>query len=151
MDNDFSKIEIRQYSPEFLPEVLRIEYASFAIDAYSAEKFQYLFKQQPECFLLAFADGTVAAYAAGFMKDDAGYIDSMATAPEFRGRSIGRKLLSELERKFEQLGAKRLTLHVRMDNQTALRLYEQFGFHISSIVESYYSDGASAYLMSKEL
>ena len=46
----------------------------------------------------------------------------------FRGRSIGRELLRVVEQKAREFGCSRITLEVRDDNESALRLYESAGF-----------------------
>jgi len=55
-------------------------------------------------------------------------ISDLAILPECRGRGFGRQLLSAVERKARTLGCCRLTLEVQENNESARRLYEEFGF-----------------------
>jgi ribosomal-protein-alanine N-acetyltransferase len=143
--------EIRPFEPEFMDSVMGIEHASFRLDAYPVSKFEYLYRHEPDAFLIAVVDGTVAGYAAGLMNGESGYIDSMATHPEFRGKGIAAALLKEMTNRFKNKGAESLSLHVRTDNKQGLRLYKQFGFQVDSMVDRYYSDGARAYFMTRPI
>lgn len=53
---------------------------------------------------------------------------NVATHPDYRRRGIGRALTERAMIQAWQRGAKELWLHVRDDNPTAIRLYEEFGF-----------------------
>ena len=60
-------------------------------------------------------------------------------------------LLREAIKKAREKGAKRLLLEVRVSNVAAQELYKKFGFRVAGVIESYYSDGESAYLMNLDL
>jgi ribosomal protein S18 acetylase RimI-like enzyme len=53
---------------------------------------------------------------------------AIAVAPEHRGRSVGRDLLSALARRSKDDGYHHLMLSVDPNNASALRLYERIGF-----------------------
>jgi ribosomal protein S18 acetylase RimI-like enzyme len=55
-------------------------------------------------------------------------IHDLAVHPEYRGRSVGRQLLEQVEMKGRALGCCKLTLEVREDNHRAQRLYQNVGF-----------------------
>lgn len=55
-------------------------------------------------------------------------IHDLAVLPEFRGKGIGRALLSAAEDCAVQRGCCKLTLEVQEDNVSARGLYESFGF-----------------------
>jgi GNAT superfamily N-acetyltransferase len=84
--------------------------------------------------LLAFADGRPAGIAVCF----AGLstfaarpllnVHDLAVLPEYRGRGIGRALLSAVERRARSRGCCKLTLEVQDGNARARSLYESFGF-----------------------
>jgi len=55
-------------------------------------------------------------------------IHDLAMLPEWRGKGIGRSLLSGAEDRARRCGCCRLTLEVQDDNGRALALYGSFGF-----------------------
>ena len=55
-------------------------------------------------------------------------VHDLAVVPGYRGRGIGRQLLTGVERRARERGCCKLTLEVQDDNLTALGLYESFGF-----------------------
>ena len=59
------------------------------------------------------------------------YISNIAVYPEFRGSKLGRKLLLEIEREAKRYDAKKITLDVSTDNQSAIRLYSRLGYSIA--------------------
>lgn len=81
---------------------------------------------------LAEVDRAAAAVLVGtrqFEQDqDAGYVRTLATAPEARGRGLGKALLRTYFRAAQQEGRTAALLHVDVANVTdALRLYESVG------------------------
>ncbi|HEX8990887.1 MAG TPA: GNAT family N-acetyltransferase [Anaerolineales bacterium] len=55
-------------------------------------------------------------------------IANVATHPDFRRRGIGRTLTEGAMNHARRKGAKELWLHVRDDNPTAIRIYQELGF-----------------------
>jgi ribosomal protein S18 acetylase RimI-like enzyme len=55
-------------------------------------------------------------------------IHDLAILPAYRGRGIGRRLLSEVERKARDLGCCKLTLEVQENNHRARGVYQSSGF-----------------------
>lgn len=94
-----------------------------------------------------------AIWIRRFHRDDAGYgfVDeetpelSMAILPEYRGRGIGRKLLTEMADTARSLGYRALSLSVAAHNIPALRLYEKCGY--TKVGE----DDGSSWIMKKVL
>jgi len=69
---------------------------------------------------------------------------SLATAPQARGRGVGKRLLAALERKVRERGLTRLRLEVRTQNAGAIRLYENAGYVRYGLRAQYYDDGSDA-------
>jgi [ribosomal protein S18]-alanine N-acetyltransferase len=85
-------------------------------------------------YLLAGTDGNEpepGAQTVGFSLSRCGYDEEelllFAVHPEFRGRGIGRRLLSRFAAKAKERGAKRLLLEMRKGNP-AEALYTEHGF-----------------------
>ena len=81
------------------------------------------------------------------MTDEA-HITTIAVDPDFQGNGIGELLLVALIDRAKQIGARWLTLEVRVTNDVAQRLYEKYTFKEMGIRRRYYSDnGEDAYIM----
>ncbi len=66
-------------------------------------------------------------------------IANVATHPDFRRRGIGRALTERALQYARQKGAKDIWLHVREDNPTAIKIYEDLGFVERARRTTYYS------------
>jgi ribosomal protein S18 acetylase RimI-like enzyme len=73
---------------------------------------------------------TMRLYNAGtrVAREDALYIDALATDPAVRRRGAARALLAEAEREAQARGLKAVTLDTTLDNDTARALYANAGF-----------------------
>jgi ribosomal-protein-alanine N-acetyltransferase len=67
------------------------------------------------------------------------YIETIEVHPEWRGRGIGVELLGRAEGSARAAGASAIGLHVRVDNETAIRLYEGHGYTCRGREEYYYA------------
>lgn len=80
--------------------------------------------------------------------DGWGWVATIAVAPRFRLRGVGRALLHACEK---ELGVPRVRLTVRVSNQGAITMYEKEGYQTIDIWQNYYTDGESAMVMEKTL
>ena len=71
---------------------------------------------------------------------DEGHITTIAVAPEMRRRSVGELLLNGLIDAARDLGARVLTLEVRVSNMAAQKLYLKYGFEAKGTRRHYYTD-----------
>jgi ribosomal-protein-alanine N-acetyltransferase len=76
------------------------------------------------------------------------HIVTFAVHPKFRRQGIGTKLLRCALNLTKSLGAKKVTLEVRVSNLPAQSLYKKFGFQIVAIRRKFYPDtGEDGYIM----
>ena len=93
------------------------------------------------------ADGVVGFAGVWLMVDDA-HVTTFGVHPEWRRRGIGRRLLLALTDLSSRIGARRMTLEVRVSNTSAQALYRAFGFEIVGRRPRYYTDdGEDALVM----
>lgn len=71
---------------------------------------------------------------------DEAHITIVAVHPNYQGQGLGQALLYALLDKARQRGMERATLEVRASNQSALLLYEKFGFREAGRRRRYYED-----------
>ncbi len=105
-------------------------------------------------FLIAERDDEVVGYVVADSITDQnrpiGHIKDIAVDPDYRGRGIGRTLLSLALMRLSAEGAYRVKLEVRESNLAARSLYEDFDFAVERIISNYYDDGEDAYVMVRE-
>lgn len=77
----------------------------------------------------------------------------MGVLAPFRGRGIGKQLLTTCIAKAEQNGITRIELEARSDNAIAIELYRQLGFQLETVkkkalrFDNKYYDAAQMYLL----
>lgn len=129
-------------------------------DAMPIEAFQPIFQELVEshCFYVYEAAGEIA----GFYKaarhpgraSHVAYLGSLAVAPKFQGRGVGRAMVIEAVERLQQSGVKRVELIVESDNTRGINFYEQLGFEIEGKLRKFYkraheSQYIDDYIMSK--
>jgi len=136
-----------------LPEVHRIERASFSVpwpdDAYRSE----LMANRLASYLVVRADGIAGAIAYGgiWLMVDEAHITTFAVDPAWRRQGVGETLLIALLDLAIARHAREATLEVRLSNLPARRLYEKYGFRPVGLRPRYYSDnGEDALIMTTE-
>ncbi|WP_457591351.1 ribosomal protein S18-alanine N-acetyltransferase [Geoglobus sp.] len=140
---------IRPFEPRDSSDIIRIDAESFKTQNPTYDLFVYLAYGSE--IIVADIGAMVVGYVVLVYREEEAKIMSIAVKKEFRRRGIGKMLLREAIKKAREKGAKRLLLEVRVSNIAAQELYKKFGFRVAGVIESYYSDGESAYLMNLDL
>jgi ribosomal-protein-alanine N-acetyltransferase len=91
---------------------------------------------------------SIIGYAGLWLMTDEAHITTIAVDPDFQGNGIGELLVVALIDRARQIGARWLTLEVRVSNDVAQKLYEKYTFKEMGIRRRYYSDnGEDALVM----
>jgi ribosomal-protein-alanine N-acetyltransferase len=91
---------------------------------------------------------SVVGYAGLWQMADEAHITTIATHPSIRGRGVGELLLLGLIGRALEIGARWLTLEVRVSNNVAQKLYRKYTFKEMGVRRRYYSDnGEDALVM----
>ena len=147
-------IEIRQATVLDLPEIMNLETASFANDAWPEDTFKSELAAKHTYYILALEENVVVGYA-GLSKlpgSDQADIQTIAVREDKRGLGIGKKLMDTLTLQATELGAKEIFLEVRADNSAAQKLYKLFGFKQIGTRKKYYQpDGVDAFIMKTDM
>ncbi|KZF25641.1 N-acetyltransferase complex ARD1 subunit [Xylona heveae TC161] len=82
-----------------------------------------------------------------------GHITSLSVMRTHRRLGLAEKLMRQSQRAMvETFGARYVSLHVRVSNVAALRLYrDTLGFEVEKVESKYYADGEDAYSMKMDL
>jgi [ribosomal protein S18]-alanine N-acetyltransferase len=130
--------EIRQLTYADLPQVIAIERRAFPTPWSLAMFVLELSKPSGIC-LAALVDGQMVGYLVCSRYDSVWHLMNVAVDPSMQRRGIGSLLIDRL---FE-LGdrpSEQYTLEVRTSNDSAIRLYERFGFRAAGRRRAYYHD-----------
>lgn len=96
-------------------------------------------------------DGAIAGFAIGYLSDRAAHVVTLDVAGDHRRKGIGRIVLGELLRRFEEAGAREARLEVAEENGGAIAFYEGLGFSRRRRIPDYYGRGRHAFEMGKQL
>lgn len=97
------------------------------------------------------SNSRILGYAGMWLMIDEAHITTIAVRSEWRGRGLGELLLASLIESASEVGARRVTLEVRVSNETAQNLYRKYGFRQEGRRPRYYSDdNEDAYIMTTQ-
>lgn len=146
---DLSGMVIRKMTLEDFDQVVAIDQLSFSLP-WPARSFRFELTDNPasRCWVMEL-DGRVVGMLVAWLIVDEIHIATIATHPDFRGRGIGRNLLSHALRSAMDEGVVKSFLEVRESNEVARKMYRSFGFLEDGRRKEYYKDtGEDAILMS---
>lgn len=92
------------------------------------------------CYWVAMAEEQVVGYAGIWTIMDEAHLTTLAICRRWQRRGVGSLLLERLLFEAKALGAKRITLEVRVSNDKAQKLYKKYGFISSGLRPNYYQD-----------
>ncbi|MEO6713737.1 MAG: ribosomal protein S18-alanine N-acetyltransferase [Mycobacteriales bacterium] len=119
--------------------VLALERELFGADSWSPELFwSELADPVSRRYVVAESGRDLAGYGGVSVQSDEAYIQTIAVAPAYQRRGIGRTLLADLLTTARLRGAMTAGLEVRADNAPAQLLYARFGFEPVGIRRGYY-------------
>jgi len=133
---------------EDVPAVHEIERLSFRTP-WPAHAFeQELRGNRLARYLVARAGDAVVGFAGVWLMVDDAHVTTFSVHPDWRRQGIGRQLLVNLYELSVAIGARQMTLEVRVSNGPAQALYRSFGFEIAGRRSRYYTDdGEDALVM----
>jgi ribosomal-protein-alanine N-acetyltransferase len=91
-------------------------------------------------YLVARLDKEVVGYGGMICYGDEAHVTNIAVDPAHHRSKIGTRLLYELVRSAQELGAQAVSLEVRVSNWGAQRLYARFGFRPVGVRKGYYQE-----------
>jgi [ribosomal protein S18]-alanine N-acetyltransferase len=146
------KINFRKVTEQDFDEILRVEEESFnSYDKMDCAALNEFFSDFSEGFYVIISGNKITGYCIFFIDGGEGYIESIAVYGTCRKRGIGSLTLRFIIKCFMKWNIKIINLHVRINNQAAITMYEKLGFVRIKIVEKFYSDGGPAYFYSKNV
>lgn len=146
-------VAIRKAYASDVDDLAAIEEAAFRGDRISRRSFRALIERETAAALIALDGARKAGYAIVLFRKGSGVarLYSIAVAPGFEGKGVGRALLDAAEKAAFDHDRMMLRLEVRQDNARAIAIYEKAGYHRIGQEPGYYEDGATALRYEKAL
>jgi ribosomal-protein-alanine N-acetyltransferase len=91
-------------------------------------------------YLAARVGGAVVGYGGVMFVGDEAHVTNIAVDPAWHRQQIGTRMLLQLAHQSIAIGARHLTLEVRVTNKGAQQLYRGFGFQPAGIRKNYYAE-----------
>ena len=91
-------------------------------------------------YLVAKIDREIVGYGGLITYGDEAHITNVAVDPMHQGHGIATRLLAELIPNAIEMGARAVSLEVRVTNWGAQRIYARFGFRPVGIRRNYYQE-----------
>jgi ribosomal-protein-alanine N-acetyltransferase len=151
MNATLPRLRVERMTLADIPAVHEIERASFPVPWPA-----YAFRQELETnrlarYLVVRAGGLTVAYGGIWLMVDEAHVTTFAVLPAWRRRGVGGRLMLALIDLAHEVGARELTLEVRLSNVAARTLYGRFGFRPVGVRPRYYSDnGEDALIMTTD-
>ena len=134
------EVNIRFMDLEDLDQVMEVEKNCFPTP-WSRGAFQSeLTTNQFAYYLIAVSGERVVGYIGVWIIIDEAHITNIAVHSDARNQGIGNNLLRAVMEFSKTLGAKKLTLEVRVTNESAKSMYIKNGFINGGIRKNYYTD-----------
>jgi [ribosomal protein S18]-alanine N-acetyltransferase len=134
------EITFRQMTLADIDDVLKIEHVSFTLPWSRESFYNELVHNNYSHYIVMEWNGQVIGYCGMWLVIDEAHITNVAVLPEFRGRKLGEALMRKAMETAKELGAKTMTLEVRVSNRVAQSLYRKLGFLNGGIRKQYYTD-----------
>ncbi len=133
-------VTFRKMTTDDIAQVVAIEEASFPTP-WTADAFhREVTMNEYSYYIVVEKDGLVVGYCGLWIIIDESHITNIAILPEYRGQKLGDALLQEVMKQAKEMGAKTMTLEVRVSNEVAKQLYRKYGFQNGGIRKRYYTD-----------
>ncbi|MEH7120112.1 ribosomal protein S18-alanine N-acetyltransferase [Neobacillus vireti] len=130
----------RYMREEDIDQVLEVEHASFTTPWSREAFYNEIHNNKFAVYLVLEEDDKIIGYCGTWIVIDEAHVTNIAILPEFRGKNLGEALLAKLMSTAREMGARTMTLEVRVTNHVAQSLYRKFGFQNGGIRKNYYSD-----------
>jgi ribosomal-protein-alanine N-acetyltransferase len=149
-----SGVVVRPLTRADLPDLDRLERELFGAGAWSRSALAEELDGPGRWYVGSqdVASGVLVGYAGLWFDGVDAQVMTLGTAVAHQGRGVGAALLGALLARARELGAVRVFLEVRVDNDPALRLYERAGFVSMGRRRGYYQpEDIDAWTMSLDM
>jgi ribosomal-protein-alanine N-acetyltransferase len=131
-----------------IDDVMKIEESAFPNPWSRTAFYNEIVNNQFATYLILEEEGKPVGYCGIWVIIDEAHVTNIAIIPKYRGKKYGDALMKKAIEQARTMGAKTMTLEVRVSNDVAQRLYRKYGFENGGIRRNYYTDnGEDALVM----
>ncbi|MGG3560601.1 ribosomal protein S18-alanine N-acetyltransferase [Neobacillus rhizosphaerae] len=130
----------RYMREEDIDQVLEVEHASFTTPWSREAFYNELHNNKFAVYIVLEEENQIIGYCGTWVVIDEAHVTNVAIMPGYRGKKLGEALMTKLMSVARELGARSMTLEVRVTNHVAQSLYRKLGFQNGGIRKNYYSD-----------
>lgn len=134
------QIQFRLMTLADIDQVYEIESSAFTLPWSKEAFYNELTTNQYAKYIVMELEYSIIGYCGLWIILDEGHITNIALLPKYRGKKLGEALLKQVIDFSRAVGAKTLSLEVRVSNYVAQRLYTKFGFQPGGVRKNYYVD-----------
>lgn len=142
------RVTVRTAVADELPQVFAIAAANPSAPQWTLAQFEEILSAGKSTvtrvLLVATADAAVVGFAVvsavTVVYPVEAELESIAVAPEWHRRGVGRALMEQVLLWAKSLNAGELRLEVRVSNVVAQKLYEEIGFKLCGMRPKYYAN-----------
>ena len=144
-------ILIRQAEKEDLDRIFELEQICFESPWTFSMLYEDICENSLTVYLVVVCDDEIIGYGGMWIITDEAHMTNICILPERRGNGYAKQLMTKLCDIAEEMGAKNMTLEVRISNSDAIGLYRKCGFAIAGLRKKYYfNNDEDAYVMWRE-
>ncbi|MFS0779977.1 ribosomal protein S18-alanine N-acetyltransferase [Neobacillus sp. 3P2-tot-E-2] len=130
----------RYMKEEDIDQILEVEHASFATPWSREAFYNEIYNNKFAVYIVLEEDQKIIGYVGAWVVIDEAHITNVAILPSHRGKKLGEALLRKMMTVAKDMGARSMTLEVRVTNNVAQSLYRKLGFQNGGIRKNYYTD-----------
>lgn len=130
----------RYMKEEDIDQVLEVEHASFTLPWSRDAFYNELHNNKFAVYIVLEYEKRIIGYCGVWIVIDEAHVTNVAILPEYRGQKLGDAMMHMLMSVAREIGARSMTLEVRVSNYVAQSLYRKMGFQNGGIRKNYYSD-----------
>jgi ribosomal-protein-alanine N-acetyltransferase len=129
---------LRSMKPEDIPLLALVDQRAFdLIWAYSANLIRLAFDQAARATVIEY-EGVPVAYQITTASWHGAHIARLAVDPDWQGQGMGKALVADTLRKFNQNRSVQVTVNTQVDNATSQHLYRSLGFRHDGVLHPFY-------------
>ncbi|WHY00973.1 ribosomal protein S18-alanine N-acetyltransferase [Neobacillus sp. DY30] len=130
----------RYMKEEDIDQILEVEHASFATPWSRDAFYNEIYNNKFAVYIVLEEDEKIIGYVGAWVVIDEAHVTNLAILPSYRGKKLGEALLRKMMTVAKDMGARSMTLEVRVTNNVAQSLYRKLGFQNGGIRKNYYTD-----------
>ena len=128
---------IRKMEPKDCKGVFEVEQACFSVP-WSFHSFQTLFDYDGNHYLVAEESGKIIGFIGLMVIGEEADITNVAVLSEYRKNGVGASLVESIITLAKEKNITKIMLEVRSSNESAIHLYEKYGFFFLCKRKNYY-------------